>query len=86
MVVEISLQTLLKRKATGEIGPATELKHRTYVHSFEELQPHELSVPAANPSSPITLCTGRRCAAIERPLEDLHLEACTVCDGDGLSR
>ena len=50
-----------------------------------ELQPHELSVPVTNPSSPISLCTCRRFAAIQRPLEDPHLEAGTVCDGNGLS-
>ena len=55
------------------------------LHPFIELQPHELSVPAANPLSPITLCTGHRCAAIQRLLEDLRLEAGTVCDDDGLS-
>ena len=44
-----------------------------------------LSVLVANPSPPIALCTGRRCAAIQRPLEDLHLETGTVCNGDGLS-
>ena len=51
-----------------------------------QLQPHEPSVPATNPLSPIALCTGHRCAAIQRPLEDLHLKAGTVSsDGSGLS-
>ena len=27
------------------------------IHSFVELQPHELSVPVANPLSPLALCT-----------------------------
>ena len=52
-----SLEITAQRKATGEKGPATELKPGTYVHSFAELQPHELSVPVANPLSPIALCT-----------------------------
>ena len=67
-----------RRKRTSDRARTRDL------HSFAELQPHEPSVPAANPSSPIALCTGRRCAAIQRPLEDLRLEAGTVCDGNGL--
>ena len=69
---------------TGEKGPVTKLKPGTYTlpRSFS----HELSVPVANPSTLIALCTGHRCAAIQRRLEDLRLEAGTVCDGNGLSR
>ena len=51
------------------------------LHSFAELQPHELSVPAANASSPIALCTGRRCAAILRRLKTyvcLSLLGCAI--------
>ena len=44
-----------------------------------------LLVPVANSSLPIALCTGCRCAAIQRPLEDLRLETGTVCDGNALS-
>ena len=81
--VKTSLQTLLRRKATGGKGPATELEPGTYtlLQSFS----HELSVPVAIPSSTIALCTGHRCAAIQRPLEDLRLKAGTVCDCNGLS-
>ena len=68
-----------RRKRTSDRARIRDL------HSFAELQLHELSIPVANPSSPIALCTGRRCAAIQRPLEDLCLEAGTVCDGNGLS-
>ena len=68
---------------TGEKGPATELKPGTC--TISQSFSHKLSVPVANPSFPITLCTGRRCAAIQRPLEDLCLEAATVRDGNGLS-
>ena len=68
-----------RRKRTSDRARTRDL------HFFVELQPHEPSVPATNPSSPITLCTGRRCAAIQRPLEDLRFEAGTVCDGNGLS-
>ena len=57
IAVITSLQTLLRRKATGEKGPATELEPGTYVHSYAELQPHKLSVPVTDPSSPIALCT-----------------------------
>ena len=63
----------------------TELEPGTYTlsRSFS----HELLAPAMNPSSPIALCTSCRCAAIERPLEDLRLEAGIVSsDGSGLSR
>ena len=69
---------------TEEKGPVTELKPGTYTlsRSFS----HELSVPVANPSSPIALCTSCRSVAIQRLLEDLRLEAGTVCDGNGLSR
>ena len=57
-----------RRKTTSDRAQTWDL------HSFAELQPHELSVPATNPLSHITLCTGRRCAVIQRPLEDLRLE------------
>ena len=67
------------RKRNGDRARTRDL------HSFPELQPHEPSVPAANPLPPIALCTGRRCAAIQRPLEDPRLEAGTVCGGNGLS-
>ena len=62
-VVKTSLQTLLRRKVTGEKGTATELKPVTYTlsRSFG----HELSLPVANPPSPIALCTGHRCATIQ---------------------
>ena len=47
--VMISVESLLRWKATGERGSATKLKTRTYTlsQSFN----HELLVPAANPSS-----------------------------------
>ena len=66
LYIKTSLETLLRRKATGEKGPATELEPGTYtlLQSFS----HELSIPATNPSFLIALCTGRRCAAIHRPL------------------
>ena len=67
-VVKTFLQTLLRRRATGEEGPATELQPGIYTLSLSFS--HELSVPGTNPSTPIALCTGRRCAAIQRPLED----------------
>ena len=36
--------------------------------------------------SPVAICTSRRCATIQRPLEDPRLEAGTVSsDGSGLS-
>ena len=41
-----------RRKRTSDWARTRDL------HSFAELQPHEPSVPAANPSSPIALCTG----------------------------
>ena len=68
-----------RRKRTSDRARTRDL------YSFAELQPHEPSVPAANSSSPIALCTGRRCAAIQRPLEDPRLEAGTVSGGNGLS-
>ena len=51
--VRTSLETLLRRKVTGEKGPATKLEPGTYtlLRSFS----HELSVPVTNPSSPIAL-------------------------------
>ena len=67
ILVKTSLQTLLKRKATGEKGPATELEPGTYTlsrsfsHTSHQSQPQILRLPAANPSSPIALCTGREC-------------------------
>ena len=64
-----------RRKRTSDQARSRDL------HSFAELQPQEPSVPATNPSSPppIALCTGHRCAAIQRLLED---EAGTAsCDG-----
>ena len=67
-----------RRKRTSDLAWTQDL------HSFAELQPHELSVPVTNPSSPIALCSGRRCAAIQWPLEDLRLKAGTVCDSNGL--
>ena len=77
-------QTLLRRKATGEKRTSDRAQTRD-LNSFAELQPHKLSVPVTNPSSPIALCTSCRCAAIQRLLEDLRHEAGTVCDGNGLS-
>ena len=52
-LVMISVESLLRRMATGEKGPATELKPKTYTVSqgFR----YKLSLPAANPLSPITL-------------------------------
>ena len=76
-----------RRKRTSDLARTRDL------NAFAELQPrasatsfsHELSVSVTNPLFPIALCTGCRCAAIQRPLEDLRLEAGTVCDGNGLS-
>ena len=62
IAVLISWETLLRRKVTWGKGPVTELKHGTYTLSWSFS--HELSVPAANPSSSIALCTGCRCATI----------------------
>ena len=46
-VVIASSQILLRRKRTSD-------QARTWnLHSFTDLQPHELSVPVSNPSSPI---------------------------------
>ena len=80
---DFSANTALKK---GDRRKRTSDRARTRdLHSFAELQPHEPSVPAANPLSPIALCTNRRSAAIQRPLEDLRLEAGIVCDDKGLS-
>ena len=63
----------------------TKLEPGTYTlsHSFS----HELLVPVTNPSSPIALCTGCRCATIQRPLEDLRLEAgtCVMVMGSAMA-
>ena len=81
-VVKTFLETLLRRKATKKANqrPSSNPGPPTLSRSFS----HGLSVPVTNPSSPIALCTGRRCAAILRVLEDLRLVAGTVCDGNGL--
>ena len=47
-LVITSLQTLLRRKAIGEKGPATELEPGTYTLSWNFS--HELLVPVTNPS------------------------------------
>ena len=57
LMSRLSLQRLLRWKATGEKGPATELEPRTY--TLSRRFSHELLVPVANPSSPIALCTTR---------------------------
>ena len=44
-----SQETLLRRKVTGEKGPAIELEPGTY--TLSQSFSHELSVPVANPSS-----------------------------------
>ena len=71
------LETLLRRMATGEKGPVTGLKPETYTlsRSFS----HEPLVPVANPSSPIAFCTGRRSAAIQRPLK-IYASRLVLCD------
>ena len=50
-----------RRKKTSDQAQTLDL------NSFTELQPQAIS-PSCNPSSPIALCTGRKCAAIQRPL------------------
>ena len=40
------------------LNPSINRARTHNLHSFPKLQPHEPSVPAAKPSSPITLCTG----------------------------
>ena len=61
----------------------TELEPRT--DTLSRSFSHKLSVPVANPLSPIALCTGRRCTTIQRRLEELRLEAGTECGGNELS-
>ena len=76
----------VQRKVAGARKRTSSRARTRDLHSFTELQPHELSIPAANLSSPISLCTSRKCAAIQRPLEDPRLEVGTVSsDGSGLS-
>ena len=70
------LEITAQRKAAGEKGPATELEPGTYTLSWNFS--HEVSVPAANPLSPIALCTGGRCVAIQRPLRT-HASRLVLC-------
>ena len=72
-----SWNPLPRRMARGEEGPVTGLEPGTYTLSQSFI--HELSVPAANPSSPIALCTSRRCAAIQRPLR-IYTSRLVLCD------
>ena len=60
-------KSLLGRKATREKGPVIEFELGT--HNLSRSFSHELSVPAANPSSPIALCNSCRCATIQQPLK-----------------
>ena len=62
---------------TGKNGPATVLEPGTYTLSWSFS--HEPSVPVMNPSSPIALCTGHRCAAIQHPLRTYALRL-VLCD------
>ena len=59
---------LLRKKVTGEKVPVIKLKLGTYVRSIAEFHLCELSILATNASSPLALCTGHRCAAIQQPL------------------
>ena len=72
-----SWNPLLRSMATEEKGPAKGLEPGTYtlLRSFS----HKLPVPAASPSSPIAFCTGRRCAAIQRPLRT-YTSRLVLCD------
>ena len=71
------LETLLRRMATEEKGPMTGLKPGIYTLSWSFS--HEPLVPAENSSSPITFCTGCRCAAIQRLLRAYTLRL-VLCD------
>ena len=77
MLCNDSGNTAHTRMATGEKGPATRLEPGTY--TLSRSVSHEPLGPTANPSSPIALCTGSRCAAIQRSLRAYTLRL-VLCD------
>ena len=63
--------------ATREKGPVTGPEPGTYTLSRNFS--HEPLVSAANPLSPITFCTGHRCATIQHPLRT-YASRLVLCD------
>ena len=73
------------KKARGK-GPATALELGTYALYIAEFQPREPQRQVEIFRPPLPLCTGHRCATIQRHLRPASRGCyCVLCDGSSLS-